>query len=60
MNDSLVVYIKKEIFATINNEAILQHFQKMQTRRMHLPPLNRMPRMFTTSTSVGSSSSVQR
>ncbi|XP_042387989.1 uncharacterized protein LOC121980087 [Zingiber officinale] len=27
MNDSLIVYIEKDIFATIENEQILQHFQ---------------------------------
>ncbi|XP_074567513.1 uncharacterized protein LOC141824165 [Curcuma longa] len=39
MNDSLVVYIEKEIFATIENEQILQHFQQMNTRRTQLSPL---------------------
>ncbi|XP_042386946.1 uncharacterized protein LOC121978711 [Zingiber officinale] len=39
MNDSLVVYIEKDIFATIENEQILQHFQQMNTRRIQLPPL---------------------
>ncbi|XP_042450659.1 uncharacterized protein LOC122035313 [Zingiber officinale] len=34
MNDSLVVYIEKDIFATIENEQILQHFQQMSTRRI--------------------------
>ncbi|XP_042472507.1 uncharacterized protein LOC122055195 [Zingiber officinale] len=39
MNDNLVVYIKKDIFATIENEQILQHFQQMNTHRIQLPPL---------------------
>ncbi|XP_042410148.1 zinc finger MYM-type protein 1-like [Zingiber officinale] len=39
MNDSLVVYIEKDIFATIENEQILQHFQQMNTHRIQLPPL---------------------
>ncbi|XP_042387988.1 zinc finger MYM-type protein 1-like [Zingiber officinale] len=39
MNDSLVVYIEKDIFSTIENEQILQHFQQMQSRRIQLPPL---------------------
>ncbi|XP_042025387.1 uncharacterized protein LOC121772372 [Salvia splendens] len=39
MNDSLVVYIEKDIFSTIDNEPILQHFQSMKTRRIQLPPL---------------------
>ncbi|XP_042437065.1 uncharacterized protein LOC122023032 [Zingiber officinale] len=41
MNDSLVVYIEKDIFATIENEQILQYFQQMNTRRIQLPPLIR-------------------
>ncbi|XP_039130910.1 zinc finger MYM-type protein 1-like [Dioscorea cayenensis subsp. rotundata] len=60
MNDSLVVYIEREVFGNIDNETILQRFQKMQTRRMQLPPLNRMPRVFNTRTGVGSISSVPR
>ncbi|KAH6788358.1 hypothetical protein C2S51_003364 [Perilla frutescens var. frutescens] len=39
MNDSLVVYIEKEIFSTIDNEPILQRFQSSDTRRYQLPPL---------------------
>ncbi|KAH7679456.1 Ribonuclease H-like protein [Dioscorea alata] len=42
MNDSMIVYIEKEIFATIDNETILQCFQKIQTRRIQLPPLSSM------------------
>ncbi|KAH7650940.1 hypothetical protein IHE45_20G024200 [Dioscorea alata] len=34
MNDSIIVYIEKEVFATIDNETIQQCFQKMQTRRI--------------------------
>ncbi|XP_039135717.1 uncharacterized protein LOC120273135 [Dioscorea cayenensis subsp. rotundata] len=44
MNDSMIVYIEKEVFATIDNETILQCFQKMQTRRIQLPPLSSMRR----------------
>ena len=33
MNDLLVVYFEKEIFLTIDNEAILQRFQNMSMRR---------------------------
>ncbi|XP_057794712.1 uncharacterized protein LOC131010997 isoform X2 [Salvia miltiorrhiza] len=33
MNDSLVVYIEKEVFSTIDNEKILQRFESMSTRR---------------------------
>ncbi|XP_042465839.1 zinc finger MYM-type protein 1-like [Zingiber officinale] len=44
MNDSLVVYIEKDIFATIENEQILQHFQQMSTRRIQLSPLVCMSR----------------
>ena len=40
-NDGMVVYIEQEIFKNIENEVILQHFQKMQKRRMQLSPLNR-------------------
>ena len=38
MNDSLVVYIEKDVFAKINSELILDRFQKMASRRMQLPP----------------------
>lgn len=37
MNDSLVVYIEKDLFSTIENEKILQCFQTMSTRRCQLP-----------------------
>ncbi|XP_039119636.1 zinc finger MYM-type protein 1-like, partial [Dioscorea cayenensis subsp. rotundata] len=59
MNDSLVVYIECEVFATIDNEAILQRFQKMQTRRMQLPPLSlsHMAHISSINTGIGSSSS---
>ncbi|KAH7672367.1 Ribonuclease H-like protein [Dioscorea alata] len=56
MNDSMIVYIEKEVFAIINNETILQCFKKkMQTRRIQLPPLSSMR-----STDDSSSSSVHR
>ena len=60
MNDSLVVYIEREVLATIDNEAILQWFQKMQTWRVQLPPLSRMPYISSINAGVGSSSSVHR
>ncbi|XP_057791861.1 uncharacterized protein LOC131008822 [Salvia miltiorrhiza] len=40
MNDSLIVYIEKDIFSTIDNEKILQHFQSMRTRRNQLSSLS--------------------
>ncbi|XP_042460741.1 zinc finger MYM-type protein 1-like [Zingiber officinale] len=36
MNDSLVVYIEKDVFNTVDNEPILQRFQNMESRRMQL------------------------
>ncbi|XP_039119211.1 zinc finger MYM-type protein 1-like [Dioscorea cayenensis subsp. rotundata] len=51
MNDSMIVYIKKEVFTTIDNEAILQCFQKMQAHRIQLPPLSSMRRTDGTSNS---------
>ena len=36
MNDSLVVYIEKEIVDHIDNEVVMQRFQNMQTRRRQL------------------------
>ncbi|XP_042409993.1 uncharacterized protein LOC121999370 [Zingiber officinale] len=36
MNDSLVVYIEKDVFNTVDNEPILQCFQNMESRRMKL------------------------
>ncbi|XP_041995704.1 uncharacterized protein LOC121745822 [Salvia splendens] len=39
MNDSLVVYIEKDIFSTIDYEPILQRFQSMKIRRIQLLPL---------------------
>ena len=32
MNNNLIVYIKKDIFHSIDNEAIMQRFQNMKTR----------------------------
>ena len=60
MNDSMVVYIKKEGFATIDNEAILQRFQKIQTRCMQLPPFSSMRHTSGTRTNSSSSSGVHR
>ena len=36
MNDYLLVYIEKDIFDTIDNETIIQHFQNMKTCRGQL------------------------
>ncbi|PON53209.1 hypothetical protein TorRG33x02_305960, partial [Trema orientale] len=36
MNDSLVTYIEKAVFDSIDNEIILQHFQNMKTRKEKL------------------------
>ena len=36
MNDCLIVYIEKDIACSINNETIMQRFQKMKTRRRQL------------------------
>ncbi|XP_027118564.2 uncharacterized protein [Coffea arabica] len=52
MNDCLVVYIEKDIFATIENEQILQRFQWMKTRRMQLPPLRYSSATTTNTSSV--------
>ena len=41
LTDCLVCYVEKEFFKKVDNEAILQQFQQMQTRRIQLPPLNR-------------------
>ena len=32
LNDNLVVYIEKDVFDCIDNEIILQHFQRMKSR----------------------------
>ncbi|ESR34555.1 hypothetical protein CICLE_v10007041mg, partial [Citrus x clementina] len=36
LNDSLVVFIKKDIFCSLDNEVILQRFQHMKPRRRQL------------------------
>jgi len=36
MNDNLVVYIEKDIFDKIDNEAIMKRFQNIKTRREQL------------------------
>uniref|UniRef100_A0A2N9H6F6 TTF-type domain-containing protein n=1 Tax=Fagus sylvatica TaxID=28930 RepID=A0A2N9H6F6_FAGSY len=36
MNDSLIVYIEKDIFHSIDNEVIMQRFQNMKTHRNQL------------------------
>lgn len=48
LNDSMVVYIEKAIFSSVDDEAILQRYQNMQTRRIQLSSLN--------SSSMGSTS----
>ncbi|XP_074359664.1 uncharacterized protein LOC141699711 [Apium graveolens] len=37
LNDCMVCYIKKEIFLQADNEVILDHFEKIKTRRNLLP-----------------------
>ena len=36
MNDNLIVYVEKDIFDSIDNEVIMQHFQSMKPRRVQL------------------------
>ncbi|CAN6581607.1 unnamed protein product [Malus baccata var. baccata] len=36
LSDSLVVYIEKDVFSCIGNEAIIEHFQTMKPPREHL------------------------
>ncbi|XP_042387864.1 uncharacterized protein LOC121979965 [Zingiber officinale] len=36
MNESLIIYIEKDVFNTVDNELILQHFQNMEFRSMQL------------------------
>ena len=36
LNDSLVIYIEKEIFEGITNDTIMENFLKMKTRRGQL------------------------
>ncbi|KAL9665229.1 hypothetical protein QQ045_020642 [Rhodiola kirilowii] len=39
LTDCLVCYIEKDVFKSIDNEAIMQYFQNMKTRKQGLPPL---------------------
>ncbi|XP_050222763.2 uncharacterized protein LOC126672854 [Mercurialis annua] len=39
LNDLMICFIERTIFATIDNEDILQHFQNKENRRIQLPPL---------------------
>lgn len=39
LNENLVVYVEKDIFKKLENEAILQRFQNMRPRRMQLSKL---------------------
>lgn len=41
LNDCLVTYIEKEVFDTIDDEDVLQEFQKMKFRRCILPSKNK-------------------
>ena len=36
MNDQLLVYVEKDIFDSIDNYTIVQHFQNMKTHRIQL------------------------
>ncbi|PKU82430.1 hypothetical protein MA16_Dca005435 [Dendrobium catenatum] len=36
LNDCLVPYIEKEVFDSVSNEVIMQHYQKMQSRMQSL------------------------
>lgn len=36
LNDSMMVYIEKTVFAKVDNEAVLQNYQNMQSRRIQL------------------------
>ena len=36
MSDQLLVYVEKDIFDSIDNDTIVQHFQNMKTRRIQL------------------------
>ncbi|XP_050373155.1 uncharacterized protein LOC126790846 [Argentina anserina] len=37
LNDSLLVYIEKDMFNSVSNDAIMQRFQNMKSRRGRLP-----------------------
>jgi hypothetical protein len=37
MNDLMVCYTDKEIFKSLDDETITRRFQRLKTRRMHLP-----------------------
>ncbi|CAM8944628.1 unnamed protein product [Rhodiola kirilowii] len=39
LTDCLVCYIERDVFKGIDNEAIMQYFQNMKTRKHGLPPL---------------------
>ena len=36
LNDTLLVYVEKDIFNDLNNETIMRHFQGMKTHRRQL------------------------
>ena len=40
LNDLMICYVEKQIFRTIGNEQIMQHFEEMKKRRMLLPKQN--------------------
>ncbi|XP_039131870.1 uncharacterized protein LOC120268611 [Dioscorea cayenensis subsp. rotundata] len=38
LNDMMICYIERQVFETIDDEAILLRFQNMQSRRIQVPP----------------------
>jgi hAT family C-terminal dimerisation region len=42
MNDCLITYIEKDVFNEIFNEPIMQHYQRMRTRKEELLTLDKM------------------
>ncbi|KAL8138816.1 hypothetical protein V2J09_004817 [Rumex salicifolius] len=40
LSDALVCYVEKDVFKSIDNETIMQHFQSMKIRKIDLPPLH--------------------
>ena len=50
LNDSIMVYIEKAIFATVDNESILQRYQHIQTRRIQLSSISTSSKDDSTST----------
>nr|XP_017217119.1 PREDICTED: uncharacterized protein LOC108194679 [Daucus carota subsp. sativus] len=50
LNNSIMAYIEKAIFATVDNESVLQRYQHMQTRRIQLSSISSSSKDITTST----------